>query len=356
MADKKVTIKDIAKLAEVSAGTVDRVLHNRGKVSEIKRKKVEAVLKDINYEPNLIAKTLKNNRVFQLVAILPYAHTDEYWQKAKRGLLSALDEFRSFGIALACLEFDIADTHSFQKVCQDAIAEQPDGIIAVPFFHEEAREVFVQFEANQIPYLTFNTHLPGMHPACAIGQDLKQSGSLAAQLALMSRKKQGSVALVHVNEHPDNTDHAREKEEGFKAYLTEQGIDLIDFHSISLDESRDFDGELSKAIEAIPNLSAVHVSTSKAFMIDPILKHIHPECTLSGYDLVQPNVTLLREGKIQFLIDQKPMEQAYQAIARFTDHLVFKKTIDAEYLLPLHIAFKENINSLVSAAPTEKIA
>ena len=83
MADKKVTIKDIAKLAEVSAGTVDRVLHNRGKVSEIKRKKVEAVLKDINYEPNLIAKTLKNNRVFQLVAILPYAHTDEYWQKAK---------------------------------------------------------------------------------------------------------------------------------------------------------------------------------------------------------------------------------------------------------------------------------
>ena len=40
MTDKKITIKDIAKLADVSAGTVDRVLHNRGKVSESNRKQV----------------------------------------------------------------------------------------------------------------------------------------------------------------------------------------------------------------------------------------------------------------------------------------------------------------------------
>ena len=34
---KKIRIKDIADLAGVSAGTVDRVLHNRGNVTEDKR-------------------------------------------------------------------------------------------------------------------------------------------------------------------------------------------------------------------------------------------------------------------------------------------------------------------------------
>ena len=49
----KIRIKDIARLANVSTGTVDRVLHNRGEVSAKSREKVEKVLKEINYQPNI---------------------------------------------------------------------------------------------------------------------------------------------------------------------------------------------------------------------------------------------------------------------------------------------------------------
>jgi len=38
--NKNITIKDVAKLAQVSIGPVDRVIHNRGKVSEKKLKKI----------------------------------------------------------------------------------------------------------------------------------------------------------------------------------------------------------------------------------------------------------------------------------------------------------------------------
>ena len=41
MEDQNYTIKDIAQMAGVSAGTVDRVLHNRGDVSQKSKEKVE---------------------------------------------------------------------------------------------------------------------------------------------------------------------------------------------------------------------------------------------------------------------------------------------------------------------------
>lgn len=44
MEDQNYTIKDIARMAGVSAGTVDRVLHNRGDVSEKSKEKVQKVL------------------------------------------------------------------------------------------------------------------------------------------------------------------------------------------------------------------------------------------------------------------------------------------------------------------------
>jgi len=58
MNTKNIRIKDIAQLAGVSVGTVDRVLHNRGRVSEEALKKVLSVLDQIEYKPNLIARTL----------------------------------------------------------------------------------------------------------------------------------------------------------------------------------------------------------------------------------------------------------------------------------------------------------
>lgn len=355
MSDKKITIKDIAKLAQVSAGTVDRVLHNRGKVSDSNRKKVDSVLKEINYEPNLIAKTLKNNRIFRLIAIIPSSDKDEYWQKARRGLMAGLKEFKSFGIDISIIEFDINHSKSFNIACQETVDQKPDGVLAVPIFHDEAPLQFKAFDNHEIPYMTFNTHLQELNPRCYIGQHHLQSGRLAAQLTLVHRKTKGAVAMIHVNEHPDKVDHAREKEAGFKTYLQENQMKPTTFHSISVNEGPQFTAELSHALQQIRNLSAVHVSTSKAFLVNDTLKKIHPAATLSGYDLVSNNVTLLKNHEVQFLIDQKPIEQAYQGVLRFTDLLIFRKPIASKYLLPLNVALAENIDSMLSVIPAEKI-
>ena len=45
-----IRIVDIAKMAGVSVGTVDRVIHNRGRVSEENRKKVQTILEMVHYQ------------------------------------------------------------------------------------------------------------------------------------------------------------------------------------------------------------------------------------------------------------------------------------------------------------------
>ena len=53
-----VTIEEIARLAGVSIGTVDRVLHDRGRVSNQTRDKILSIVESTGYKPNVIARSL----------------------------------------------------------------------------------------------------------------------------------------------------------------------------------------------------------------------------------------------------------------------------------------------------------
>ena len=68
---ERIRIKDIAQMAEVSVGTVDRVLHGRTGVSEASRKKVENILKQLDYQPNMYASALASNKKYIFACLLP---------------------------------------------------------------------------------------------------------------------------------------------------------------------------------------------------------------------------------------------------------------------------------------------
>ncbi len=64
MQKKKATIKDVAQAANISIGTVDRVMHNRGGVSKKTEEKIKRIAAELNYTPSTIAQALvtqKNN-------------------------------------------------------------------------------------------------------------------------------------------------------------------------------------------------------------------------------------------------------------------------------------------------------
>ena len=83
---KKVTINDVAKAAGVSKGTVDRVLHNRGEVSEKSRKKITKVIEKLGYIPNMHASLLASKRNFRIICLLPEFSKGEFWELTEKGM------------------------------------------------------------------------------------------------------------------------------------------------------------------------------------------------------------------------------------------------------------------------------
>src|SRR5690606_29528545 len=106
MSKKKIRIKDIAKLAGVSVGTVDRVLHERGKVSDDALKKVLATLKEIDYKPNLIARTLGSNKSFNIAVLIPDPSMDDYWKQSVLGVEQAEGEWSQYDIHIKSYYFN----------------------------------------------------------------------------------------------------------------------------------------------------------------------------------------------------------------------------------------------------------
>ena len=76
------TVTDIAKLANVSIATVDRVLHNRGRVAETTKKRIEQIIKDSGYQPDPLARHLKKRGKYKIGVVLPKLSTAYgYWEQ-----------------------------------------------------------------------------------------------------------------------------------------------------------------------------------------------------------------------------------------------------------------------------------
>ena len=113
MDEKQYTIKDIAQMAGVSAGTVDRVLHQRGEVSESSKRKVEAILKEIDYQPNMYAIGLARKKKYHFGCFIPKYEPNDYWYTVACGVRKALDEVAPFNISVDFIYYDHSDKASY---------------------------------------------------------------------------------------------------------------------------------------------------------------------------------------------------------------------------------------------------
>jgi len=348
---KNIRIKDIAKLAGVSVGTVDRVLHNRGRVSEDALKKVTTVMEQIDYKPNLIARTLGSNKNYRIVALLPDPTTDAYWAQSNLGIIQAQLEWAQYGITVEPHTFDLLNKDSLQKTANKVLEEKPDGILIAPIFYHEALPLFKLFRESEIPFVLFNTNIPESQPLCFIGQNLYQSGRVGAELMHLGQHEGGTLAVLHIDEDIQDSVHLLEKEKGFREFFKEKSkvkFSIIDFNLNVKEPS--FDSQLTNLL-ADTSLRGIFVSTSKGTSVAASFLERHGKngIRLIGYDMLEENLNYLRSGVIDFLINQNPKRQASLGISHLVNYLMFKKHAPGTDLFPLEVITQQNLDSYLGS-------
>ncbi|MEM7367263.1 MAG: substrate-binding domain-containing protein [Bacteroidota bacterium] len=336
------TIKDIARLSNVSRGTVDRVLHNRGKVSHKSRLKVEKVLSEIDYQPNLIARSLRQGQMYTL-AVLLCKPDDPYWQMAFNGIQQAIAEFSSFGISVEVHHFSQNDSEDFNNCFHTILSKKPHGIAVAPISRASS-DVFLELSLEKnIPVTVFNTPVQTKVNGF-IGQDLYQSGRIGGDLLAKMNKSGGKFAIVHMDGVFRDSRTMQEKDMGFRSFFFQK--DHYEVVSLNIDKQQnDIQDEWIKDFFAQhPDLAGLLVSTSKTYKIAAIMEELNIHANLIGYDLIPQNVHFLSKGIIDFLIHQNPHKQGYLAVKDLAEHFLFQKDIPAQNLLPIDIVNQENVN------------
>ncbi|TGD77666.1 LacI family DNA-binding transcriptional regulator [Hymenobacter wooponensis] len=356
MGTTAVRIKDIAAKANVSVGTVDRVLHNRGRVSEPVRQRVLRMMQELAYEPNLLARTLGTNSTHRVAVLQPDHTLDPYWQAPWEGIEQAARELKPYGVSLTFYPYDLNQVGSFVEQAEQATLSRPDGILVAPLFYQESLAFFARWQQQSIPYVLFNTYIEEASPLSYVGQDSYQSGFLAGKLVQFGQPPAGTFLIAHIAEDIANSLHITQKEKGFRDYFAHLALNPLPagrpetaYRISSLELPHPADPAFARRLNGLldeegTQLRGIFVSTSKAYEIAPYLQaYQRDDVRLVGYDLLAQNMHFLREGVIHFLINQNPKQQGYRGVFTLADQLIFKKPVSPLYYLPLDIITQENL-------------
>ena len=337
------TVKEIAKLAGVSIGTVDRVLHNRGRVLPETAEKINAIIKKNRYTPNPIARRLKRQKSYRFCALIPGGNMDSgYWNQAIIGIQGEIREMASLGIETEIMEYNHFDAAEFKRAAREILDKNPDGVIFAPVSPEDAKPFVEKLHAKKIPYAFFDSDLPGARPICAIGQDSYKGGYLAGRLLrLFIGRTPSSVAVFYT----PMSYHISRRKDGFMSYSREQGIRTVVKKYTHNDGKVISEKEIVNFLEKQPDLQGVFVSYADVHQVAEAAEERRKKggFFIVGYDLVPANYSLLKEGRIDAIISQRPQEQSRQAFLSLYRHIVLENAVEPSIEMPLDIYVRENL-------------
>lgn len=318
---------------------MDRIIHNRGQVSQENIDKVNAIIEKHGFKRNIFASNLASNKKCKIAVFLPKFEKLEYWESQLNGVKKAGEDLGKFGIELHYFLYDF-DIVSFQKMFSKVLDFECDGLLFSPIFHEESLLFLEEYKNKNIPVVMIDSDIKDKIPHYYIGQDAFKSGYLAGRLISFAVKNERNVLIVKIAREIDSTSIYLQRIKGFYTFF-EEHPELTNF-SFSEITIRDSDAS-QLTLEMFENISSIFVPNSRAYIVAQFLeKHDIKGIRIIGYDLLKENVAYLNSGIIDFLINQKPEEQGYMGINYLYRKNILQENLEATHLIPLDIIVKEN--------------
>ncbi|MDY3617500.1 LacI family DNA-binding transcriptional regulator [Agathobaculum sp.] len=312
-----VTIRDVAALAGVSRGTVDRVLHGRPNVHPLVRQKVLNAAKSLGYRQPAPREVRKR------AAMLIPPWTDGYFNRLlDSGLRRAKRYIGDPSFVLDVQPLPNMTAQALLRAVDKQLAGGVDGLILRPENTPEMREVIERAAGQGVSVVTYDADVPDSGRLCHVGQDLMRAGGIAAGIMAKLIRPPEHVLVVTGNMR---LEAHKGRVDGFCRKLRTFGFGDDAYRIVEANEMNEVTSELvAQALTSDPRLRAIYMATQPiAGCIAGIRRSgcgqwPHVICN----DLTPSAKRYLLEGQIDFVIGQAFDQEAFQAVLALYQMLV----------------------------------
>lgn len=347
------TITEIAKLAGVSIGTVDRVLHNRGRVSPETEKRIRAIVKKYDYQPDPLARHLKKHTKYKIGVLLPSLDTGSgYWNKVYEGIENYIrNDLVAFSFSLEPFFFERKEAGNIEEQFKAMLNSDCNAYVIAPVLQKNIRDLLIATKISK-PFCFVDSSIPDIErnvsaeklPLSVITQNPYKAGFIAGKLTQMIGSREGTYIVLEVYGSAYNQN---ERARGFCAWF-ENKKSCRAVHVVVENNMQSMAASIKNCVENLfkqyNDISGIcTVSVEVQFVADFIREANIKNVTITGFDLIDENIRLLKSDEINCLIDQKPIEQGRLAINQLYRKLVYEENPVKKTDIPIEIYFKENL-------------
>lgn len=338
-----VTIKEIAAMANVSRGTVDKVLHHRPGVKKETQEKVLKIAKEMNYHPNFIGKALVQSKVPIKLGVILTPDYNPYIQEILKGIETGKTEYSAFGTEVITKMLTTLDPSEQLSIIEELVAEGVQGLAVFPLNNSRIIDYLNTLSKQDIALITFNSKVSGCNDLCFIGQNHYKGGRTAAGLMGRICAPESSVGIIissmHLSCHQDRL-------MGFQDKMKES------YPNIKIVEIQENQDRSEKAFQLTieylnnhPELQGIYLTGGGIFGVGNALKSLNKSSDIHVicHDVVANTTELLLNGTVDFAIGQNPTQQGYLLIKTLFEYLIKRQTPNKIIEIPIQIFTDESI-------------
>ena len=334
------TIKEIAALAGVSRGTVDRVLNNRGSVNPATAKKIQEIADSLDYKPNRAGLVLAAHKKHLKLGVILFSPDNPFFRDVLQGVREKAEELSGYNCTVIIRQVPFGVEEQL-KALDELVALEVNGIAIAPYNDERIRCRINTLTDAGIPVVTLNTDIENSKRLAYVGSHYTRSGATAAGLLRLMTQGQVHVGVLigsaNLLCHTQRVVGFSEANDGRICI-----IDIIENH----DDDPESYQQTSALLAAHPEINALYIAGAG----------VHGACRsiqdagLAGqicvitYDLVDTTRTLVEEGVISATICQQPAKQGSKPLDILFSYLSTGELPEEEYnYTAVDIRIKENL-------------
>lgn len=335
------TLKEIADLAGVSRGTVDRVLNHRGSVNPKTAEKIMSIVQALNYQPNRAGTALAAQKKKYKIGVIVFGRSNPFFDEVMRGIKDKSDELKSYGITTIIRRVDF-DVSAQLNAIDELVAEGMSGLVLAPYNDRVICTRINELVETGIPVVTVNTDIEGSHRMSYVGSDYYRGGCIAAGLFALSSSAPVSLGIITGS---DSILCHTERIRGLK-----QTLETSHPHIHIVDTVENHDDEI-ESYTVTKQLLEKHPETDALFFTAAGIYGGCKAVTESGlhpriitFDEVPTTLELLKNKTVLATISQQPYKQGYRSLDILFEYLTSGIRPDNELQYVEHsIIIRENL-------------